>query len=57
MRVVNWVRGSVGGQMAVACLLFMGLFIFNLVVVFSFISNQEADGGVINVAGRQRMLS
>ncbi|HJN93954.1 MAG TPA: hypothetical protein QGF05_14685 [Dehalococcoidia bacterium] len=43
--------------MAVACLLFMGLFIFNLVVVFSFISNQEADGGVINVAGRQRMLS
>ena len=57
MPIVNWIRGSVRRQIAVALGIILGLFLLNLVLVFGFISDSEADGGVINTAGRQRMLS
>jgi signal transduction histidine kinase len=55
--IVNWVRGSVQHQAAVAFSVFTILFIVNAVYVFGFLSSSENDSDVVDLAGRQRMLS
>ena len=56
----SWIRrtaSSVKGRTAATLAVLALVFALNVVVTFGFIQQQEADGNVINVAGRQRMLS
>lgn len=55
--VFTWFRESVRRQLALVVAAFVVLLMFNAIFVFEYISDQESDGRVINLAGRQRMLS
>jgi methyl-accepting chemotaxis protein len=54
---LNWVRGSVRRQITLVLAIFAVLFAVNVVYVFNFLSSSQGDSGVVNLAGRQRMLS
>ena len=55
--IISWIRASVRRQIAVVLVAILALFAFNVFITFQFISSQKADAGVVNIAGRQRMLS
>ncbi len=55
-RGLRWLFSSVVGRMAALLLLLGGLFAASTYVTFQHLEQQEADGRVINLAGRQRML-
>ena len=57
MAVVNWARGSVRRQITIVLAVFAVLFAVNVAYVFNFLSASEGDSHVVNLAGRQRMLS
>ncbi|MBT5774543.1 MAG: HAMP domain-containing protein [Dehalococcoidia bacterium] len=57
MNLFRWVRGSVRRQITVA---FVGLalvFLVNVFYVTDFLSSSQNDTAIVNIAGRQRMLS
>ena len=54
---LNWVRGSVRRQITLVLVIFAVLFAVNVAYVFNFLSASQGDSGVVNLAGRQRMLS
>ena len=54
---LNWVRGSVRRQITLALAIFAVLFAVNVAYVFNFLSSSQGDSDVVNLAGRQRMLS
>ena len=57
MNLVNWVRGSVRRQITVALATFAVLFAVNVFYVGNFLSSSQNDTSIVNIAGRQRMLS
>ena len=53
---MRWLQGNVRRQLALLLAVFVALFVVNIVYVFSYISQQQSAGRVINQAGRERML-
>src|SRR3972149_11838316 len=54
---MGWIRGNVRVQLALLLAVFVTLFAVNIVYTFMYISQEQSAGRVINLTGRQRMLS
>ena len=54
---MNWVRGSVRRQITLAPAILANLLAVNVAYVLNFLSSSGGDNDVVNLAGRQRMLS
>src|SRR3972149_8855747 len=54
---MGWIRGNVRRQLALLLVIFVTLFAVNIVYVFMYISQEQSAGRLINLTGRQRMLS
>src|SRR3990170_5216006 len=54
---MGWLVGHVRVQLALLLVIFVTLFAVNIVYVFMYIAQEQSAGRVINLTGRQRMLS